>query len=514
MPWPGQRTMVPGRTEGASAPRPGPGAAVAEGDRRGEGRERPAPHRSTRARETLDVEEEGDRGPRPGRRAARARARLRLEEHHAGPHHRAEDEDRGEDAPPRRDVAPAVGAEDDGQEEGGPGGAPTRPRSRASRAGLPAPRRVPRRSRRSRRRRPGSRRGRPGWPRSARSGTPDTDEREQNPARRPQLLIRHPPSARRRAPGRPTWVNADRMPEPALPTAPARVFLRRVETRSAPSASGWRIRPSSITSRPTDTGRLKRRGPALPGLNQRTPLRFSASGWCEWPKTTIRSASFAGVERLQPDERPVVEDQHRDASEVERSALRQQARPAAVHVPAHGDDGRELPELLQHVVAADVAGVEDHVRSPQGLDRLRPDEAVHVGDDADRQLRRHSAWPTRTNRPRPAAGASPASAGSSATVEPRLNAPISSPRLIGRRASGGRYSRGRPVYESVKAREIRPTLAAPTRTTATGPKAGSRRRTTTRSLTVKGRGPGARRRVHGNRRPGKYARRDRPSTGE
>ena len=131
-----------------------------------------------------------------------------------------------------------------------------------------------------------------------------------------------------------------------------------------------------------------------------------------------------------------MEDQHAHAAEVETPPLRQEARPAAVHVPAHGDDRRDLPELLQDVASADVARVEDHVGPPQRVDRLRPDEAVGVGDDADGQPRRHKAWPTRTRSPTTAAGASAGSARSSTTVEPRLKTPISSPRLTATGSAG------------------------------------------------------------------------------
>ena len=162
--------MVPGRTEGGRL-RPGTRARPSRG--------RP-PRREPRA-----ARGSAQRGPvrrltsrssatRTTTRmtSGRARARLRPEEQHAGPHHRAEDEDRGEDAPPRRDVAPAVGADDDGEEQGGPGRGPRRRGPARAAQALRAPRRVPRRSRRSTPRRPGSRRGRPGWPSSARPGAP------------------------------------------------------------------------------------------------------------------------------------------------------------------------------------------------------------------------------------------------------------------------------------------------------------------------------------------------------
>ena len=104
--------------------RPGTGHGRAEGDRGGESRERPSPPLAQRAPAMrLTSRRSATRTTtRTMSRAAMPACDWRNST--AGSHHRAQDEDRGEDAPPRRDVAPAVGPEDDGEEEGRPGGAP------------------------------------------------------------------------------------------------------------------------------------------------------------------------------------------------------------------------------------------------------------------------------------------------------------------------------------------------------------------------------------------------------
>jgi len=42
------------------------------------------------------------------------------------------------------------------------------------------------------------------------------------------------------------------------------------------------------------TGRVNRRGPALPGFRNVTPSRVSTFGWCEWPAITIATPDSAG----------------------------------------------------------------------------------------------------------------------------------------------------------------------------------------------------------------------------
>src|SRR6185503_17195538 len=128
--------------------------------------------------------------------------------------------------------------------------------------------------------------------------------------------------------------------------------------------------------------------------------------------------------------------------------------------------------------------------------RLRPQQPVRVRDDADvpgglgrAHSWRHRGSPTRTIPPgaTPAAGRRRGSAIRSTTVEPRLKAPSSAPRAIGIGAGGTVRAPGFPefVTRSAKARLMRPTLVAPTMTTATRPNAGVSTRTETRSLTVK-----------------------------
>ena len=248
-----------------------------------------------------------------------------------------------------------------------------------------------------------------------------------------------------------------------------------------------------MTSRPTETGSQKRRGPALPGLNQRTPSprlgeRLVRVAEDDHPRPGRSAFRAAPLERVRADERAVVEQEHGRAAEVEQPALGQQPRPAAVDVAAHGDHGRELAELLEHVAAADVARVQDHVGARERLDRLRPDEAVRVGDDPDGQLRATGAAPPGRARPRARRERARGRRARRTTVEPRLKAPSSSPResATGRVGLDARTPAApRFVTRSVKARLIRPTFAAPTRTTATGPCASRVQKRATRSLRVK-----------------------------
>jgi hypothetical protein len=64
-----------------------------------------------------------------------------------------------------------------------------------------------------------------------------------------------------------------------------------------------------------------------------------------------------------------------------------------VDVAAYGAGRRERAEALQHLRAADVAGIEDEVRAGEGSDRLRPQQAVGIGDHADQGLHAGSASP-------------------------------------------------------------------------------------------------------------------------
>jgi len=56
-------------------------------------------------------------------------------------------------------------------------------------------------------------------------------------------------------------------------------------------------------------------------------------------------------------------------------------------IPANERHRRDRAQCVEHVIAADVAGVQDRIHSRQCLQRLRANQTVGVGDDADTWLR-------------------------------------------------------------------------------------------------------------------------------
>jgi hypothetical protein len=54
-----------------------------------------------------------------------------------------------------------------------------------------------------------------------------------------------------------------------------------------------------------------------------------------------------------------------------------------VIVSADGDDWRDLIERVEHVLAPDVAGVENHIDALQCLERLRANQSMSVGNNSD-----------------------------------------------------------------------------------------------------------------------------------
>ena len=52
-------------------------------------------------------------------------------------------------------------------------------------------------------------------------------------------------------------------------------------------------------------------------------------------------------------------------------------------VAAHEGDRRDLTERFDNVLAADVSGMENRIDALQRRERLRSNQAVRVGDDAD-----------------------------------------------------------------------------------------------------------------------------------
>ena len=223
----------------------------------------------------------------------------------------------------------------------------------------------------------------------------------------------------------------DRYPE--RPSAQTSSVIRRRRTR-----------PASTTSRPTDTGSEKRRGPALPGLNQRTPLLLLGERLVR-----VAEDDHALAVRGRGTRERIGADERRSCSSSTGTPPRSSSRARAAGAPSRR---RRCPaprtpgqprSSSSTSAAADVARVQDDVRARERRDRLRPDQAVRVGDDADRQLLRHSGWPMRTSAPGSPRRASAGSASSSTTVEPRLKAPISSPRDTATGSPGSKRSAAR-----------------------------------------------------------------------
>ena len=82
------------------------------------------------------------------------------------------------------------------------------------------------------------------------------------------------------------------------------------------------------------------------------------------------------VQIVQHVERHLPDLQHVGLGDVRRPAL-------AVVVAAHGGDGRDPAERVEDVRRADVARVHDALDAGQRGQRLRPHQAVRVGDHAD-----------------------------------------------------------------------------------------------------------------------------------
>lgn len=81
---------------------------------------------------------------------------------------------------------------------------------------------------------------------------------------------------------------------------------------------------------------------------------------------------------------PVVDHEDPRPGELDGGPHGERHRPdAAVVVAADGGQRRDLPQCLEHLGRADVAGVEDVSNALERGERLGPDEAVSVGDHPD-----------------------------------------------------------------------------------------------------------------------------------
>jgi len=98
----------------------------------------------------------------------------------------------------------------------------------------------------------------------------------------------------------------------------------------------------------------------------------------------------ARARRADVDLFHVVQHVDRHVADFHHFPIRKRARPVGlIIVSAHGDDRRDLIQSTEHVLAADVAGVKNHVDVFECLECLRPNEAMSVGDNSNQFLSDH-----------------------------------------------------------------------------------------------------------------------------
>ena len=82
----------------------------------------------------------------------------------------------------------------------------------------------------------------------------------------------------------------------------------------------------------------------------------------------------------------IVKHENLQATDLDDLGQRQRACPrAGVDVASHGERRRDISEPSEDLRIADVAGVDDELRSVKRGHGLGPKQAVCVGDDADPQ---------------------------------------------------------------------------------------------------------------------------------
>ena len=94
-----------------------------------------------------------------------------------------------------------------------------------------------------------------------------------------------------------------------------------------------------------------------------------------------REPSGLGVESEIRQIVEYVQMQRSDGNDFHR---RQRRRPhAAVDVAANGQRGRDNSELFEYFLLADIAGMNDEIRAPQGAHRFCAKDAVRIRDNSD-----------------------------------------------------------------------------------------------------------------------------------
>ena len=95
--------------------------------------------------------------------------------------------------------------------------------------------------------------------------------------------------------------------------------------------------------------------------------------------------SKSGSFRLQIKLPQIVEHVNQDSAELNNFRLEQSPSPSAfVHVAANGRQRSNSGEFLENLRRAHISGMNDVIRAAQRRHGLRPEQAMRVGDDADK----------------------------------------------------------------------------------------------------------------------------------
>lgn len=88
---------------------------------------------------------------------------------------------------------------------------------------------------------------------------------------------------------------------------------------------------------------------------------------------------------LQIQLRQIVQDVNRRTAEFDYFGLRESASPGAlIDVAANRRERRDCYQGFENFGITDIAGMNNVVRAAQGLNRFRPEQAVRIRNDADK----------------------------------------------------------------------------------------------------------------------------------
>jgi len=140
--------------------------------------------------------------------------------------------------------------------------------------------------------------------------------------------------------------------------------------------------PRSLDDQPSHAdGQFEPPRPSAPGIEIKNAIARLVLGYVAVP---INYCLESGGLRFEIELRKIVQHVNRDPSDLDYFRLRQLARPCClVDVSANRGHGRDECKLVENFRIADIARVNDVLRSAQCFERFRPQQAVGVGDDAD-----------------------------------------------------------------------------------------------------------------------------------